>query len=186
MKNAETDILWYVLFAANGKAVKLKHFLEAASIEYFFPMYNKDRKIIGSMEYERISLPLLGNLIFAKSSKSVLDPVLKEAKLKLSISDDLYYRYRDCGEKRRITIAEDKMRNFIIVAKNIEKQVIYLSNDEIDLKKGVKVKITGGTFAGAEGILMRIKGDKRLVVCIPNFFAVATTYIPSQFIQLMI
>jgi transcription antitermination factor NusG len=182
MKYSDTDILWYVLFAANGKAAKLKPYLEAASIEYFFPMYQKDRKINGKEEYERISLPLLGNLIFVKSSRSVLDPVLKEAKLKLSISSDLYYR--NFGD--RITVAEDKMRNFIIVAKNIEEQVIYLSNDEIDFKKGIKVKITGGAFAGAEGVQMRVKGDKRLVVCIPNFFAVATTYIPSQFIQLMI
>jgi hypothetical protein len=145
-------------------------------------MYYRDRKIDGTEEYERVSLPLLGNLIFARSSQNALDPVLKEAKLKLAIASDLYYR--DFGDKRRITVAEDRMRNFIIVAKNIEEQVIYLSNKEIDLKKGVKAKVTGGAFAGAEGVLMRVRGDKRLVVCIPNFFAVATAYIPACYIQL--
>jgi transcription antitermination factor NusG len=181
MKYANTDILWYVLFAANGKAVKIKPCLEEAAIEYFFPLYYKDKKIRDSERYERVALPLLGNLIFAKSSKNVLDPVLKYAKLKLAIASDLYYR--DFGDKNVIIIPENQMRNFIAVAGNDKEQVIYLSNDEVNLRKGVRVRITGGVFAGVEGVFMRIKGDKRLVVSIPNLFSVATAYIPSQFVQ---
>jgi transcription antitermination factor NusG len=124
---------------------------------------------------------LLGNLIFAKSSKKVLDPVLKEAKLTLSISSDLYYR--DFSDKRVIVVPENQMQNFIAVAGNEKEQVIYLSNDEVNFRKGMRVKITGGVFAGVEGIFMRIKGDKRLVVSIPDLFSVATAYIPSQFVQ---
>jgi transcription antitermination factor NusG len=183
MKYNNTDILWYVLFAANGKAAKIKPCLEAAAIEYFFPVYYKDKKIKGSDRYERVELPLLGNLIFAKSAKNNLDTVLKEVKMKLSISADLYYKYRDCGEKKIIVIPENQMQNFIAVAGNDKEQTIYLSNDEVNLKKGVKVKITGGVFAGVEGIFMRIKGDKRLVVSIPNLFSVATAYIPSCYVQ---
>jgi transcription antitermination factor NusG len=181
MKYNNTDTLWYVLFAANGKAVKMRPCLEAASIEYFFPVYYKDRKIRGSEKSERIAIPLLGNLIFAKSSKNILDPVLKEIKLQLLISSDLYYR--DFGNKKMIIIPENQMRNFIAVAGNEKEQVIYLSNEEVNLKKGVKVRITGGVFAGAEGTFMRIKGDKRLVVSISNLFSVATAFIPSCYVQ---
>ena len=181
MQYGNKDILWYVLFAANGKAVKIKPCLEEASIEYFFPVYYKERKIRGSERCEGVSLPLLGNLIFAKSSKNTLDPVLKEAKLRLSIASDLYYR--DFGDKRIIIIPENQMRNFIAVAGNEKEQVIYLSNEEVNLRKGVKVRITGGVFAGVEGTFMRIKGDKRLVVSIPNLFSVATAYIPSQYVH---
>jgi transcription antitermination factor NusG len=181
MKYANTDIFWYVLFAANGKAVKIKPCLEEASIEYFIPVYYKDKKIKGSERYERVELPLLRNLIFAKSSKAILDPVLKEAKLRLSISSDLYYR--DFSDKRVIIVPENQMRNFIAVAGNDKEQIMYLSNDEVYLQKGMKVKITGGVFAGVEGVFMRIKGDKRLVVSIPNLFSVATAYIPSCYVQ---
>jgi transcription antitermination factor NusG len=176
-----TDIFWYVLFAANGKVVKIKPCLEKASIEHFFPLYYKDKKIQGSERCERVVLPLLGNLIFVKSSKNILDPVLKEVKLKLSISSDLYYR--DLGNKKIIIIPEDQMRNFIAVAGNEKEQVIYLPNDEVNLRKGTKVRVTGGIFAGVEGIFMRIKGDKRLVVSIPQLFSVATAYIPSCYVQ---
>jgi transcription antitermination factor NusG len=181
MKYSNTDTLWYVLFAANGKAVRIKPCLEEASIEYFFPMYYKDRKIRDSERCKRVSLPLLGNLIFAKSSKNILDPVLKEIKLKLSISSDLYYR--DFGNKKVIVIPENQMRNFIAVAGNEKEHSFYISNEEVNLQKGVKVRITGGAFIGVEGIFMRVKGDKRLVVSIPDLFSVATAYIPSCYVQ---
>jgi transcription antitermination factor NusG len=181
MNYDNADIHWYTLYASNGKAVKIKPCLEQASIEYFFPLYYKDKKIRGSDKCERVALPLLGNLIFAKASKNILDPVLKEAKLKLSIASDLYYR--DYGDKSAIIIPENQMRNFIAVAGNDKEQVIYLSNEEVNLRKGVKVRITGGMFTGVEGVFMRIKGDKRLVVSIPNLFSVATAYIPSCYVQ---
>jgi transcription antitermination factor NusG len=75
------------------------------------------------------------------------------------------------------------MRNFIAVAKNNPEQIVYFSNEEVNLRKGVKVKITGGTFEGVEGLFMRIKGNKRLVVSIPNMFSVATEYIPACYVQ---
>jgi transcription antitermination factor NusG len=181
MQYSTTDIFWYVLFAANGKAAKIQPCLKEASIEYFFPVYYKEKKIRGSERCERVSLPLLGNLIFVKSSRNVLDPVLKEVKSKFSISYDLYYK--DMGDKKIIVVPENQMQNFIAVAGNDKEQVIYLSNEDVNLKKGVKVRIIGGIFAGVEGVFMRINGDKRLVVSIPNLFSVATAYIPSQFVQ---
>jgi transcription antitermination factor NusG len=181
MKYADTDILWYVLYASNGKAVKLKRYLEAASIEYFFPYYYKDVKIGRSEKYEQVALPILGNLIFAKSSKKTLDPVLKEAKLKLAIASDLYYR--DYGDKRMITIPDYQMNNFIAIVENGVEPVTYLSNDEVCANKGVRVRITGGAFAGVEGVFMRINGNRRLVVTIPNLFSVATDYLPTCYVQ---
>jgi transcription antitermination factor NusG len=181
MKYADTDMLWYVLFAPNGKAMKIKPCLEEASIEYFYPLYYKERKIRGSERYERVSLPLLGNLIFVKSSKNTLDPVLQKVKLRLSISSDLYYR--TAGDRKIIIVPENQMRHFIAVAGNEKEKIIYLSNQEVNLRTGVKVRITGGLFAGVEGTFMRVKGDKRLVVSIPNLFSVATAYIPSCYVE---
>ncbi|MDR0754053.1 MAG: UpxY family transcription antiterminator, partial [Prevotellaceae bacterium] len=171
------------LYASNGKAVKLRHYLEEASIKYFFPFYYKDVKTGDAGNCEQIALPLIGNLIFAYSSKEILDPVLKEAKRKLAISSDLYYR--DFGDKRMITIPENQMRNFIAIAENSRKNIIYLSNKDVSCRKGTRVKITGGEFAGVEGVFMRIKGNKRLVVNIPQLFSVATEYIPTCYVQTM-
>ncbi|MDR2286122.1 MAG: UpxY family transcription antiterminator [Prevotellaceae bacterium] len=181
MQYSIKDILWYVLFAANGKATKIQPCLKEASIEYFFPMYYKERKIRGSERCERVSLPLLGNLIFVKSSRNVLDPVLKDVKSRFSISYDLYYK--DMSDKKIIVVPENQMKNFIAVAGNGQEQIIYLPNEEVNLEKGVRVRITGGIFAGVEGVFMRVNGDKRVVVSIPNLFSVSTAYIASCYVQ---
>jgi transcription antitermination factor NusG len=181
MQYCNTDVFWYVLFAANNKAEKIKSCLEKAAIEYFFPVYYKEQNVKEPEKCEQILLPFLGNIIFVKSSKNILDLVLKETKSQLSIVSDLYYR--DFVDKKAIVVPENQMQNFIAVAKNEKEQIMYISNEEVNLRHGVKAKITGGIFAGVEGIFMRIKGNKRLVVSIPNLFSVATAYIPSCYVQ---
>jgi transcription antitermination factor NusG len=180
MKNDNKNIFCYFLFAANGKATKIRPYLETANIEYFFPMSFKEIKIRDT-ERKRLTIqPLLGNFLFVKSSKECLDPLLKEIRLRLGITSNLYYR--DKGTKKLIIVPEAPMRNFIAVAGSKQDQIIYLSNEEVNLKKGTKVRVIGGIFEGIEGFLMRIRGDRRVVVIIPNLLSVATAYIPPRFI----
>ena len=57
--------------------------------------------------------------------------------------------------------------------------------ESIDQKivKGDRVKITGGILQGAEGYITRVHGTKRFVVVINGVAAIATGYIPKQFIE---
>ena len=57
----------------------------------------------------------------------------------------------------------------------------------MDLKKGQRIRIIGGVFDGAEGVLLKVKGirDKRLVVSLPNLLTVAATRIEPEFIQIL-
>ena len=41
----------------------------------------------------------------------------------------------------------------------------------------------GGIFEGAEGTLLRIKGDRRVVVSIPGVIAVATANIHASLLE---
>ena len=174
-------MFWYVLFAANGKASKISDYFKSTDIEHFFPMCYRERKIKDSERKRLILQPLLGNLLFVKSSSGFLEPHLKEIKLQLSITSDLYYR--DLGNKGLIVVPEKQMLNFIAVTGNKQEKFIYLSNEEGTIKKGTKIRITGGVLEGVEGILMRIRGDRRVVVSIPNLFSVATAFVPTCFIQ---
>ena len=174
-------VFWYVLFAANGKAAKVCDYLRTADIECFFPMYYKKKQMNNSLRTKCTLQPLIRNLVFVKSSKACLDTHLKEIKLRFSITSGLYYR--DLSTKEMIVVPEIQMKNFISVAGCTKERIIYLSNEEINLKKGTKVRITGGIFEGLEGIFMRIKGDRRVVVSLPNLLSVATAFIPTDLIQ---
>jgi transcription antitermination factor NusG len=174
------NVFWYVLFAVNGKAAKINDYLQKANVERFFPLRYKEQRIRNSERTKPTLQPLVGNLVFVKSSKECLAPLLRDIKLRFSITDELYYR--DLGTREIIIVPEIAMQNFISVAGCIQERIIYLSNDEVDFSKGTKVRIIGGTFAGLEGIFLRIKGKRRLVICLPNLLSVATTSIPTRFV----
>jgi len=182
MSYEDENIKWYVLFAANGKAAKFCDYLKAAEIEYFYPMFYQKRRIRNSERTKRFLQPIFRNLIFVKSAKSKLDPILKEIKLNFGITSDLYYKYRDGDERIIIVVPAAQMQNFMTVVGAVEEPIIYFSNENANLEKGTKVRIIGGAFEGVEGIFMRIKGDKRVVVSLPNLFSVATAFVPREFI----
>jgi transcription antitermination factor NusG len=80
-----------------------------------------------------------------------------------------------------------EMEEFMEVARHYDADLTYYRPEEIELDKGTRIRIIGGTFDGAQGILVRIKGKrgKRLVVQIPELMAIATTYIEPEFIQIL-
>lgn len=71
---------------------------------------------------------------------------------------------------------------FIAIAGSYDQQVIYLPPTEYSMQKGDRVRITGGVFEGVEGIFVRVKGDRRVVVSIQGVMAVATTFIHPSLI----
>ena len=50
--------------------------------------------------------------------------------------------------------------------------------------KGI-VYVVGGIFEGVEGVVIRVKGDRRVSVCIKGIMAVATAYIHPSLIELI-
>ena len=50
-------------------------------------------------------------------------------------------------------------------------------------QKGDKVRVLDGPFKGAEGYVVRIKKDRRLVVTISGVAAIATSYIPMELLE---
>ena len=87
------------------------------------------------------------------------------------------------GTREPIVIPDQQMKNFIAVAGNTSEQIVYLDPNLSNFKKGDKVKIIGGVFEGANGYFMRIKGDRRVVVCISGIAAVATAFVHPSLVQ---
>ena len=54
---------------------------------------------------------------------------------------------------------------------------MYLKDITAKLKEGRKVRIKEGPFKGVEGVVLRIKKSRRVVVELPGMLAVATTYV---------
>lgn len=174
--NKSTDICWYPLRITYSRELQLKEVLDAENIENFIPMHYEyvkqgDRKI-------RKLVPVVHNLVFVHASLATID------RIKQSVGFSLSVRYIvDRETNRPLVVPDSQMRSFIAVSGNYEEQIVYLDPVLTALRKGDPVRITGGVFEGVEGIIIRVKGDRRVSVCIQGVMAVATAYIHPSLIE---
>ena len=174
--NKSTDIHWYPLRVTYSRELLLKEFLDSDGVENFIPMryeYVKkgDRKI-------RKLVPVVHNLVFVHTSLERIECI------KQSPGFSLVVRYIiDHETHQPLIIPEVQMRSFIAVSGSYEEQIVYLDPEITALQKGDRVHITGGIFEGVEGIILRVKGDRRIAVCIQGVMAVATAYVHPSLIE---
>lgn len=165
---------WYAIRVTYNREMKVKASLDDAGVESFIPMCYKD--VVVRARRVRKLVPSVHNLIFIKMS----DSEMKQFKATTSLP----IRYiMDPHTKKPIIVPERQMDNFISVSATNDDGLIYLSPDQINISRGDRVRIIGGMFSGCEGTLMRIRGDRRLVVSIPGVMAVATTFIHPSLIM---
>ena len=91
--------------------------------------------------------------------------------------------YRDLLNGGYSAIPDREMEVFIFVCTAGQQGLSYLGDDRPEYHQGDQVRVTDGMFKGAEGYIKRIKKDRRLVVSVRGVAAVATTYIPPQFLE---
>ena len=166
--------VWYAIRVTYNRELKVKDDLDSRGIENFVPMQYKHMRKGGKIVKKLV--PTIHNLIFV-----LID---KKSMVEYKATTTLPIRYIMDREKHvPMVIPRRQMDNFIAVAGSYDEQLIYLENDAGTLKKGDKVRVLGGIFEGAEGTLLRIKGDRRVVVSIPGVIAVATTNIHASLLE---
>ncbi len=79
--------------------------------------------------------------------------------------------------KQASVIPEKEMEIFRIVTSTDNNNIEYISEDITRFHEGQRVRVIAGEFEGAEGTIVRIKKDRRLVVTITGICAVATPHL---------
>lgn len=174
IKKGREKKVWYAIRVTYHRELKVKEDLDARGITCFVPMQYRREERHGVM-IKRL-VPSVHNLIFIHITPSRM----KEYKA----TTDLPIRYMMNRETHKpIIVPSREMENFIKVAGTYEEKLIYLNPDPGDFAKGERVRIIGGMFAGAEGVFVRIKGDRRVLINIEGLVAVATTYVHPSMIE---
>ena len=94
-----------------------------------------------------------------------------------------YYVYADRETKEPCIIPDKEFETFRIVTSAAASGLEFLDDNPEKYQKGDKVRVTGGPFEGAEGYVVRIKKDRRLVVTISGVAAIATSFIPMELLE---
>lgn len=127
-----------------------------------------DKEGVRSYE-ERAIIP---SLLFVRSDDDIVLKICRNPLFKASV-----YKYP--GSSEPAPIDDRVMEIFMMVlTRGRDLEAIDLS-----LAKGTRVRVTDGIFKGAEGYVARIKNAKRFIVKVEGVAAVATTYIPRQFLE---
>lgn len=174
--NEKTSIHWYALRVTYSRELALKEYLDAESIENFIPMHyeyiGKDERCVRKL------VPAVHNLVFVCSSRDRIDAIKESKGMSLPV------RYlMDREHSRPIIVPDSQMHNFIAVSGNHEQSLLYFEPSELNIRKGTRVRITGGLFAGVEGMFVRVRNDRRVVVSIEGVMAVATTFIHPSLVE---
>lgn len=90
--------------------------------------------------------------------------------------------YLDSKHGAPEAIDDKEMNNFMLVT-GASDDLIPLGEVTREFLSGERVRVTAGVFKGAEGVIKRIKGDRRLVVSINCCTAVATCHIRPEFLE---
>lgn len=168
---------WFAMRATYCRGMQIKSLLDQKGISNFIPMRYEIREKNGRKKRELI--PVIRDLIFVRAVRSELQWVKDR---------NPYLQYMiDIRNGQKIIVPDKQMRDFIAVAGTYNEHLIFFSPDEVNLRKGTKVRITGGDFEGYEGIFVKVKGarDRRVVISLQGVIALAMATISPDLIEVI-
>ena len=170
MEIKKSDIAWYAIRITYGRELIFKEYLDHQNVVNFIPMHYKVFE--KENKKERKLVPVVHNLIFIHTTRTVIDHIKRIDEYRFPI------RYIfDCANRRPVVVPETQMKHFIAVASSYHDQLIFFEPSELNMKQGDRVRITSGIWAGVEGLFVRIRGDRRIVVSLQGLMAVATAFV---------
>lgn len=173
------ELHWYALSIYGNKVFAAEAVLQDLGLETYVPVVINFKPRQGSTP-EEVRMPAVSRLMFVRARIPQLLDIEQRGILPLRI-----YRTLESNpaERKPIVIPDAEMQTFILVSSCGEKGLEYFAGGEMQFRPGSKVRVIQGPFKGSIGHIKRIRGNRRLVVEIQGICAVATSYIPTPFLE---
>lgn len=173
---------WFVLRATYGREAKARDIIDQEGVRTYLPMRREKADTEGSPKTNL--KPLIPNLLFVYctpmqanhfvSSHPELPKFLRYYYNHLVLNPD--------GTNPPLTVPDKEMDNFIRLTTVDNKHIKVVNPTECRFRSGDRVRVTHGAFEGVEGRVARIAGQQRVVIILDGLCAIATAYIPSNFL----
>ena len=204
------DVSWFALKVFYNKVFDMEDILDARGLETFIPV---TRERLKGDEFFRIKRRLAvpddrrndlkyiveGPFIFKRKTivasllffrGTIQDALMIRADLERGLADKSGrpiggMLYMTVDRQAPAVIPEKQMTMFRMVCDSGADGLEFFSDENIvNFKKGDKVRVTmEGPLNGVEGYVKRIRKDRRLLVAIEGFVAVATSFIPPKYLE---
>lgn len=181
---------WYALRVSYSRELKVQDRLNELGVKTFVPMMWRRCPVKPGMTTgnpgmttgnpSRRLVPAVGNLCFAYSTRAELEDFIRG----YGDTSPVHF-YWDRTANKPLTVPEKAMNDFIAVSSTLDEDLIYITEITSKLREGQTVKVKEGPFKGVEGIVVRIRKSRRILVELPGMLAVATTYIQPEYLEII-
>ena len=144
--------------------------------------YGRERKFCEALQERGFEtfVPAVSNLCFVRTVKAELD----EYMYALGEASPARYMW-DRATHGPIIVPDKAMEDFIRISRIMADEALYLNELGAKFHEGQKVRVKNGPLAGVEGVVMRVKRSRRVVVELPGVLAVATTFIKPSDLEIL-
>lgn len=171
-------IQWFAIRVSYGRVLKFCERLKEEGVECFVPMARK--KVVKNGQTQTLVAPAISNLCFVRTSKAFLDECFQ------TMGENRHVHFIwDRSTRNPIVVPDKSMADFIRICTVMSDETLYLKDITSKLSEGQKVRVINGPFKGIEGVILRIKRSRRVVVDFPGLLAVATSYVDPRDIEVI-
>ena len=195
----EEKLNWYAMKVFFNKVFEMEALLEDRDVESYIPVRKeqlkgeehlriarrlatpddrrRDNQFIqaGPVIFKRI--PVVNSLLFFRTNAERV-PEME------ALVNGRGFVYKMTDRERPSVIPDRQMAMFRMVCSSGVDGLEFFADDDLTrYRQGDKVRVTEGPLKGAEGYIKRIRKDRRLLIAIEGFVAVATSFIPPQFLE---
>ena len=195
----QSELHWYALKVFFNKVFEMEALMDGLGLESFIPVRKvqlkgeehfrvarrlatpDDRRTdnqylqAGPVIYKRE--PVVNSLFFVRAPEERIPEIE-------NLVRGRGFVYKMTDHERPSVIPDREMGIFKLVCSSGAEGLEFFSDEDMTrYRKGDKVRVLEGPLKGAEGYIKRIRKDRRLLVSIEGFIAVATSFIPPQFLE---
>lgn len=172
------ELHWFAFKVFYNKVFEIDRLIRKSRIETYFPIV-KSYKLEGESK-KLVVKPAISSLIFVHCTTDTVAQLQQNPTLTGRV---MLYTHVTNGVRVPSPIDEEEMRVFMLVTSVEDERLQYLDVGSVNYKEGQRVKVLDGPYKDCTGYIKRIKGNRRLLVAVEGLALVATSYIPSEFLE---
>lgn len=166
---------WFVMRAYKRER-EAEDRLTEQDLEFFIPKCYAVRVYHGVKQKKLV--PAIPGLVFVRAKHADI------AEFKKKHNFLQFVVWKKATGPAYLVVDDREMTNFMKAASQHDEALAYYRPDEIDLRRGTRVRILGGKFDGVEGVFVRVgtgggKFGKRVVVRIEGLLALTIETAPD-------
>lgn len=183
---------WYAIRATQKRAQKVYDKLMALnddSLNLYLPMLKQ--VVYSNEDFDNptktlVDVPVDPNLLFVKCTKDrMLYYLYDECRPQIS-GFTPYYNHcviNSFGRNDLLVVPDVQLESFRIIVESGNENIIINESLNPELLSGDTVVVTGGPFAGVQGVVVKYKHQKRVMVQLDGIGMYGTSYVPKDWLR---